>query len=118
MGVPDGEVAPREAEVPMVEHEQVRRMHALAEVGWGVKRIARELGVARNDSSELTTRTESGGGLVVTGGIDRVGSAFHGKRDQTTTDHMESLAQRSELNAGRSSGCSSFTAPFMRNCAV
>ncbi|WP_313740876.1 hemagglutinin repeat-containing protein [Pseudomonas sp.] len=59
-----------------------------------------DLGVRRNDSSELTTRTESGGGLAVTGGIDRLGSAFHGKRDQTTTEHIESLVQRSELSAG------------------
>ncbi|WP_459206553.1 hemagglutinin repeat-containing protein [Pseudomonas sp. MLB6B] len=59
-----------------------------------------DLGVTRNDSSELTTRTESGGGLNVTGGIDRLGSAFHGKRDQTTTEHRQSLVQRSELSAG------------------
>jgi predicted transcriptional regulator len=35
-------------EVSMVEQEVVRRMRALAEAGWGVKRIAREVGVARN----------------------------------------------------------------------
>jgi transposase len=35
-------------EVPMVEQEVVRQMRALAEAGWGVKRIAREVGVARN----------------------------------------------------------------------
>jgi hypothetical protein len=32
----------------MVEQEVVRQMRALAEAGWGVKRIAREVGVARN----------------------------------------------------------------------
>ncbi|QSQ28027.1 IS21 family transposase [Pyxidicoccus parkwayensis] len=32
----------------MVEQEVVRRMRALAEAGWGHKRIAREVGVARN----------------------------------------------------------------------
>ena len=42
-------VAPRSMEeVPMVEQEVVRRMRVLAEAGWGVKRIAREVGVARN----------------------------------------------------------------------
>jgi transposase len=42
------DVAPREAEVLMVEQEVVRQMRSLAEAGWGAKRIARELGVARN----------------------------------------------------------------------
>lgn len=42
-------VAPRSTEeVPMVEQEVVRQMRVLAEAGWGVKRIAREVGVARN----------------------------------------------------------------------
>ncbi len=36
------------AEESMVEQEVVRRMRALAEMGWGHKRIAREVGVARN----------------------------------------------------------------------
>jgi transposase len=41
-------VAPRSAEVPMVEQEVVRRIRVLAKAGWGHKRIAREVGVARN----------------------------------------------------------------------
>lgn len=41
-------VAPRSAEVPMVEQEVVRRMRVLAQAGWGAKRIAAEVGVARN----------------------------------------------------------------------
>lgn len=42
-------VAPPEVrEVPMVEAEAVRRMRALAAQGWGSKRIAQELGLARN----------------------------------------------------------------------
>jgi transposase len=36
------------AEVPMVEAEAVREMRELAARGWGAKRIARELGLARN----------------------------------------------------------------------
>jgi transposase len=40
---------PRKAgEVEMVEPEVVRQMRALSELGWGAKRIAQELGVARN----------------------------------------------------------------------
>jgi transposase len=35
-------------EVPMVEAEAVRQMRDLASRGWGAKRIARELGLARN----------------------------------------------------------------------
>ncbi len=41
-------VAPQMAEVPMVEAEAVREMRELAAKGWGAKRIARELGLARN----------------------------------------------------------------------
>lgn len=40
---------PRNAEeVEMVEPEVVRQMRGLSELGWGAKRIAQELGVARN----------------------------------------------------------------------
>jgi transposase len=42
------DVAPLFAEVPMVEAEVVRQMRTLAGHGWGAKRIAAELGVARN----------------------------------------------------------------------
>ena len=41
-------VTPREAEVSMVEQEVVQKMRVLREWGWGAKRIAREVGVARN----------------------------------------------------------------------
>lgn len=41
-------VAAPEAEVSMVEAELVRRIRGLHEAGWGAKRIAREVGVARN----------------------------------------------------------------------
>ncbi len=41
-------VAPQTMEVPMVEAEAVRQMRDLAAKGWGAKRIARELGLARN----------------------------------------------------------------------
>jgi transposase len=41
-------VAPPSAEVPMVEAEAVRERRELAARGWGAKRIAQELGLARN----------------------------------------------------------------------
>jgi transposase len=48
MGSEVAAVAPQTVEVPMVEAEAVRQMRDLASKGWGAKRIARELGVARN----------------------------------------------------------------------
>lgn len=44
----EADVAPRRAEVPMVEQDVVRQMRLLAEAGWGAKRIAQAVGVARN----------------------------------------------------------------------
>jgi transposase len=44
----DRREAPLRVEVPMVPAEAVRQMGQLAELGWGAKRIARELGLARN----------------------------------------------------------------------
>lgn len=41
-------VAPRSAEVSMVEQEVVRQMRLLKEAGWDAKRIAKALGIARN----------------------------------------------------------------------
>ena len=41
-------VAPLETEVVMVEPEVVRQVRQLTERGWGAKRIAQELGIARN----------------------------------------------------------------------
>ena len=41
-------VAPPTGEVPMVEYEVVRQVRELANAGLGAKRIARELGIARN----------------------------------------------------------------------
>ena len=48
MGSEVAAVAPQTLEVPMVEAEAVRQMRDLASKGWGAKRIARELGLARN----------------------------------------------------------------------
>ena len=48
MGMQVRAVAPPSGEVPMVEAEAVRQMRDLVARGWGSKRIARELGLARN----------------------------------------------------------------------
>ena len=42
------DVAPPRTEVQMIEPDSVRQMRQFHEQGWGAKRIARELGVARN----------------------------------------------------------------------
>jgi len=52
-------VAPRNEEVPMVEQEVVRQMRLLDEAGWGAKRIARELGLARNTVRRYLRRGEA-----------------------------------------------------------
>lgn len=48
MGTREGAVAPSVAEVSMVEPELIRQLRTLHEQGWGARRIARELGMARN----------------------------------------------------------------------
>src|SRR5258707_11095401 len=48
MEIRDRVVAPSPREVSMVEPELVRQVRALGEQGLGSKRIARELGIARN----------------------------------------------------------------------
>jgi transposase len=41
-------VAPPSVEVPMIEPDSMRQLRQLHAQGWGTKRIARELGIARN----------------------------------------------------------------------
>lgn len=53
------DVAPRGAEVSMVEQDVVRQMRVLAEAGWGAKRIAREVGIARNTVRRYLRRGEA-----------------------------------------------------------
>jgi DNA-binding NarL/FixJ family response regulator len=47
--------APVATEVPMVSPEEVKMMVRLAAKGWGTKRIARELGLARNTVRKYTS---------------------------------------------------------------
>ncbi|AFO48666.1 MULTISPECIES: hemagglutinin repeat-containing protein [Pseudomonas] len=57
------------------------------------------LGATRNDRDVVTSTTESGGGLTVTGGIDRLGSLFEGHHNREVQAERESKVQRSELQA-------------------
>jgi transposase len=53
------DVAPRETEVPMVEPEAVRQMRELRRLGWGKKRIAREVGVSITTVQRYLRRGEA-----------------------------------------------------------
>lgn len=57
------------------------------------------LGATRNSRDSTITDTQSGGGLTVTGGIDRLGSLFEGHHNKTVLTERDSQAQRSELQA-------------------
>ncbi|MDM9555012.1 hemagglutinin repeat-containing protein [Pseudomonas asiatica] len=57
------------------------------------------LGATRNDHDTTTSTTQSGGGLTVTGGIDRLGSLFEGHHNRQVQTERDSKAQRSTLQA-------------------
>ncbi|MNG72013.1 Hemolysin precursor [compost metagenome] len=57
------------------------------------------LGAQRNERESVAVDRQSGGSLLVTGGIDRLGSAFEGHHDSRTHTERDSKAQRSELQA-------------------
>ncbi|VVP75733.1 Hemolysin [Pseudomonas fluorescens] len=57
------------------------------------------LGAARNEQQSQVATTDSGGGLTVSGGIDRIGSAFEGHHNRKDVREKDSTAQRSELGA-------------------
>ncbi|WDY57002.1 hemagglutinin repeat-containing protein [Pseudomonas sp. PSKL.D1] len=57
------------------------------------------LGAIRNERESTDTLTESGGGLTVTAGIDRVGSLFEGHHNREVTTERDSKVQGSELMA-------------------
>lgn len=58
-----------------------------------------ELNAAQDTQQSQTKTTISGGDLAVTGGIDRVGSAFEGHLNQTDLRESTGSARRSELSA-------------------
>ncbi|MDF2487859.1 MAG: filamentous hemagglutinin outer membrane protein [Pseudomonas sp.] len=73
------------------------------------------LGATRNEQQSQVVTTDSGGGLAVSGGIDRIGSAFEGHHQRKQVREKDSTAQRSEL---RSSGDLKITAREVVNDAA
>lgn len=57
------------------------------------------LGATRNENQSSSSTARSGGGLTVTGGIDRLGSLFEGHHNVEAVTERDSKAQRSELQA-------------------
>ncbi len=57
MEIRDSVVTPSATDALMVEPELVRQVRALGEQGWGSKRIAREVGIARNTGEALPAGT-------------------------------------------------------------
>ncbi|HDS1735488.1 hemagglutinin repeat-containing protein [Pseudomonas sp. BP8] len=57
------------------------------------------LGVTRNEHDEQTTTTQSGAGLALTGGIDKLGSAFDGYHNRDSQTAKDSKVQRTQLQA-------------------
>jgi hemolysin len=67
--------------------------------GLDVKARQLTLGATRNERESTTSTSQSGGGLTVTGGIDRLGSLFEGHHNSTVVTERDSKTQRSELQA-------------------
>ncbi|WP_434517997.1 hemagglutinin repeat-containing protein [Pseudomonas sp. NFX1] len=57
------------------------------------------LGATRNERESVSNDSQSGGSLKVTGGIDRLGSAFAGHHNTQSQLERDSTVQRSELQA-------------------
>ncbi|AYG43738.1 filamentous hemagglutinin N-terminal domain-containing protein [Pseudomonas sp. Leaf58] len=57
------------------------------------------LGATRNDRDVTNSTTRSGGGLTVTGGIDRLGSVVEGHHPRQVHTERDSKVQRSTLQA-------------------
>ena len=82
------------------EHLQVNGSKVQASAGdLDVKARQVTLGATRNEHEVTTGESHGGGGLTVTGGIDRLGSLFEGHHDSTVVTERDSKAQRSELQA-------------------
>ena len=57
------------------------------------------LGATHTTHETTTTTTQSGGGLTLTGGIDRLGSQFDGHHQRGVQTNREQKVQRTELQA-------------------
>ncbi|MGJ7551710.1 hemagglutinin repeat-containing protein [Pseudomonas alloputida] len=81
-------------------HLQVNGSKVQASAGdLDVKARQVTLGATRNEHETTNGESQSGGGLTVTGGIDRLGSLFEGHHNSTVVTERDSKAQRSELQA-------------------
>lgn len=81
-------------------HLQVKGSKVQAAAGdLDVKARQVTLGATGNERESTTSTRQSGGGLTVTGGIDRLGSLFEGHHNSTVVTERDSKAQRSELQA-------------------
>ncbi|WP_145997248.1 hemagglutinin repeat-containing protein [Pseudomonas guariconensis] len=81
-------------------HLQVDGSRAQATAGTLTAQGAKiSLGATHDTVRSTTEKTRSEGGLTVSGGIDRLGSATTGQRRQNTTVENDSTAVRSELLA-------------------
>lgn len=92
-------VAPREAEVSMVEQEIVQQMRVLRAKRWGTKRIARVLGIARNtvrrylrhgEAAEVQARPEAR--RLDAEGIDRAVALWDGPAEGNAVVVQQMLA--------------------------
>lgn len=81
-------------------HLQVNGSKVQASAGdLDVKARQVTLGATGNERESTNGTSQSGGGLTVTGGIDRLGSLFEGHHNSTVVTERDSKAQRSELQA-------------------
>lgn len=81
-------------------HLQVNGSRVLASAGdLDVQAKQVSLGATRNERESSTATSSSGGGLTVTGGIDRLGSLFEGHHKVEEISERDSMVQRSELQA-------------------
>ena len=57
------------------------------------------LSATHNQHESLDSSSQSGGGLLLSGGIDKLGAAFEGHHNRDTQQQKDSKVQRSELSA-------------------
>jgi hemolysin len=81
-------------------HLQVNGSKVQASAGdLDVKASKVTLGATRNERESISSTSQSGGGITVTGGIDRLGSLFEGHHNSTVVTERDGKVQRSELQA-------------------
>src|SRR5262249_1663132 len=93
-------MAPPASEVVMVEPEVVRQIRLLREAGWGAKRIAGEVGVARNTvrrylrSPQAPVQVRPAARALDEDGCSRARELFAGAADGNAVVVRQMLAER------------------------